>query len=555
MADPVSNIQGLASGIQWRDMIEQIMQRETSRQLTPVQTRATAEQTSVTAWNNYSGVVGKLSDAAQTLRDGTPFDAVNVAVPSSPATSRTLLSASASGSAAVGTYAVRVLDTAAAQKLSGNVVANPSAELGLSGQFVVGGRTITLATTDSLNVVRDKINAANSGTTPSRVSASVLYTGSDRARLVLTSDTGGAAGIDLRDARPDAGSPSLLQQLGLVSGTTANVGTDGATRSSAFVSATAKVAAMTLGVTAVPDPATIPVNGRAVTIDLQTQSLADIAAAINAASPNSASVEAVTNGGTTSQRLKIAGAITGNADAQPTLELLGVVKAATAIVSQQVTTANALEAADGSAADTSTLLLGLKNAGGTGAQMGDTFTVAGTKADGVTQVRLTITVDGAKTVADMLADVSTAFSAAGRHVGADLSGGAIRLTDEAGGASGLAFSIAANNESGVTDPDAGATLSFGATTTDVIGRARELAAGRDARIVVNGVALSRSSNTITDAISGLTLNLLQSEPDTTLNVSVARNPAGVVSAMQNLASAYNAVKSFVDTNTASGGPL
>ena len=158
---------------------------------------------------------------------------------------------------------------------------------------MVGGKAVTVASTDSLNALRDKINALNVGTTPSHVSASILYTAGSNGRLVLTSDVGGASGVDLRDVRTTASDPSVLTQLGLIDGTTSNIGTDGAVRSATFASSAQKVAAMALGVSVYPAPATININGRTISIDLQNQSLADIAAMINAQTPNAASVETV----------------------------------------------------------------------------------------------------------------------------------------------------------------------------------------------------------------------------------------------------------------------
>ncbi|MEO8620962.1 MAG: flagellar filament capping protein FliD [bacterium] len=60
---------------------------------------------------------------------------------------------------------------------------------------------------------------------------------------------------------------------------------------------------------------------------------------------------------------------------------------------------------------------------------------------------------------------------------------------------------------------------------------------------------------MTDAIGGVTLSLQQAEVNTTVNVSVARNTGAALTAVKNFASAYNAITSFVKTNTATGGAL
>jgi flagellar hook-associated protein 2 len=92
-------------------------------------------------------------------------------------------------------------------------------------------------------------------------------------------------------------------------------------------------------------------------------------------------------------------------------------------------------------------------------------------------------------------------------------------------------------------------------TTFTTGRARELVAGSDAKLTVDGVAISRSSNTITDAISGVTLNLLQAEPGTTINLDVTRDGESIRGSINDVAKAYNALVKFVSDQKAAGQPL
>lgn len=552
-----SSVQGLASGIQWQDLIDQLIQVDTTNQITPITDAITADGNKQTAWSSFGTAVSTLQSTLKTLADGTAFNGFVVNAGTSPTTGRSLVSATATSSAQPGTYGVQVLSTASAQQLSGNVVSDPTAALGISGQIMVAGSVVSVSSSDSLNAVRDKINALNAGSSPSHISASVLFSGASSARLVLTSDLGGSAGLDLRDVRAASTDPSVLTQLGLFDGTTTRVGSDGAVRSGSFSSATSTIAAQTSGVTAYPPATTIMVNGRSVSIDLQNNSLTQIAAAINAQSANSASIETTSVNGVTSYDLKISGTVAASSDAasQPALDLLGVTRGTTDPVQQTVTTSNVLQDANGATATAATLLDGLKTAGSNGAQVGDTFTITGTKADGVTKVSLTETVDGTKTLGDMLADISSAFSATGRQVTASVVGGQIQLVDENGGDSGLSFSIAANNESGVADPTNGANVSFGATSVTASGRLRELAAGSDAKLMVNGVLITRNSNTISDAITGVTLNVQAAEVGTTIPLNVTRDTSKAVTAVQGMVTAYNTVQSLVSSSTDSSGAL
>lgn len=557
MTTPSSSVQGLASGIQWQDLIDQLIQVDTTNQITPITDKITANTNKADAWTAFGTAVSTLQATLKNIASGSAFDAMTTSASASPSTGRQLLSATATAAATTGNYSVQVMSLASAQQLSSNAVSDATAAMNVSGQIAVGGQIVSVGSTDSLNAIRDKINALNTGTTPSHISASILYSGSSAGRLVLTSDVGGSAGLDIRDVRAASSDTSVLTALGFIDGKTANVGTDGAVRSATFSAQNKTINVLEAGATAYPGATTINVNGRSVTLNVQTQSLADMAAAINAQSANSASVETVTSGGTTSYRLKISGTVSATADtgSQPTLDLLGLSKGTTGVVQQQLETTNTLLDASGTTATTATTLLGMKIAGGNGAQVGDTFTINGTKADGTTPVSLTVTVDGTKTIGDMLSDISSAFSASGRPVSATLVNGKIRLTDTNGGDSGLSFSIAANNESGVADPTNGASLSFGAPVTVASGRLRQLAAGTDARISVNGVLVTRNTNAISDAITGVTLNLTQAEAGTTVNLNVARDTGSAVQSVQSMVTAYNTLQTLVATDTASGGPL
>jgi len=66
-------------------------------------------------------------------------------------------------------------------------------------------------------------------------------------------------------------------------------------------------------------------------------------------------------------------------------------------------------------------------------------------------------------------------------------------------------------------------------------------------IVNQPLVLTRSSNTIDDLFAGITINLFQAEPGTTVSVQIANNVAGVQSDIENFVQAYNAVREFINT--------
>jgi flagellar hook-associated protein 2 len=73
----------------------------------------------------------------------------------------------------------------------------------------------------------------------------------------------------------------------------------------------------------------------------------------------------------------------------------------------------------------------------------------------------------------------------------------------------------------------------------------------DAHLIVDGVDVYKSSNTVTDAVQGITLNLLKVTPDNTPNkLSLTRDTDKVRSAIDTFVNAYNAVHKQIASLTA-----
>src|SRR5262245_57541970 len=135
-----ASVSGLVSGIQWRDMVDQIMQLEQSRQLDPITAQQTRDQARLAAWKSYGDVVAKVRDAAQVLQKGTPFNVFTATATNSPTTGVAVVSATASSGAVPATYKIEVQDVARAEKLGATVVADVNTALNLSGDILVGGK-------------------------------------------------------------------------------------------------------------------------------------------------------------------------------------------------------------------------------------------------------------------------------------------------------------------------------------------------------------------------------------------------------------------------------
>lgn len=422
MADPIGSFSGLASGIQWRDMVEQIMSIEQARRVTPLVAQQNAQNTRKDAWTSYQSLVAKLTTASKALQDGSAFEKLKVSA-GTTAAGKSLLTATAGAAAVPGSYSVEVVALAKAEKLSTTAQSATDQPLGLgAGEIVVNGRAVKLDGSETLAQLRDKINTTNSGANPSGVSASILNSGPGEYRLILTASGVGARGVELTDSEGGA-----LRQLGLLSaGSAANTGATSQVQSARFGSDTQAIKNV-LGLEGPPHRQRILVGGKEVFVDLENDSLQDVLSAIKEAGGEARMVSETYNG-RTMHRLEVEGGVAASADpadpdSQRILDLLGF-----------------------------------------------------TRAERPT-------------------------------VGADGTG------------------------SGV------------------------VSVGSDAVVKIDGFTVTRRSNTVSDAIAGVTLNLQSAEPGQAVNVTVTRDTDAMIGAVKEFASAYNAVRAFATAQSAQGQPL
>jgi flagellar hook-associated protein 2 len=76
----------------------------------------------------------------------------------------------------------------------------------------------------------------------------------------------------------------------------------------------------------------------------------------------------------------------------------------------------------------------------------------------------------------------------------------------------------------------------------------ESVSAADAKFTINGIAVEADSNTVTDAVPGMTINLSEITTET-ITVTVAPDPEAIEAKIQTFADAFNAIVSFVDTNS------
>ena len=167
----------------------------------------------------------------------------------------------------------------------------------------------------------------------------------------------------------------------------------------------------------------------------------------------------------------------------------------------------------------------------------NTFTLNGSKS------AQTITIDPSN---NTLSGVRDAINSANAGVSAtiinDGAGNRLVVTaKDSGSANSLRISV--SDDDG-TNTDASGLSQFSFDPAAGVGAGKNLAQAQpaqDAKLLIDGIAVSKASNTVTDAIEGVTLNLLKSNAGSSTRVEVAPDSAAVTAAVQTFVKSFNNV--------------
>jgi flagellar hook-associated protein 2 len=557
----ISSVGGLISGIDTATIVEQLIAVSRKR-IDVVASNQTTYGNKLEAYQSLNTQLSSFQSKADILRDVDTFNVFKNVTTTDSTTfeASDLLSVSTTTDASPGTHTIRFTSSsqlAQARKLSSQSYTDNDTALGISGEFIINGNAISVDTADSLNDIASSINNANSGTDATGVTASILSVSSTDNRLILTSNNTGEDEFSILDAS----SSNILQTLGFTttgtdgdgtSYTIKNTTSDGA-ESDALSSSSAVVGDL-LGLTSAQS-GTVTIGSYTRTIDLSTDSLSAIASTINGMTGITATVESTTtDDGVTTYYIDISGSTTFS-DNNNVLETLGILEGTTGSVNE-VHIGSVANTTDGSAAITGTNTFDQIN--GANVDTGDTITIQGTNSDGtaITTTTYSIYSSGYKDIDDFLAAIETAFTDSGSTVSAGIdSSGKITITDSTAGDSQLSLTLITNNQGG-------GSLDFGAIAASVEGYDMQVTAGQDANVEIDGVAITQSSNSIDDVISGITIDLTRVETDdTTVNLTISRDTDSIKSSVNNFITEYNSIIEFInqqftyDEDTESSGEL
>ena len=200
-----------------------------------------------------------------------------------------------------------------------------------------------------------------------------------------------------------------------------------------------------------------------------------------------------------------------------------------------------------------TLLTNLDQFSGTLAG-GESITISGTLHDG-TAVNETFAITENSKLSHLIGEINDAFVDTAT---AKLVNGDIVLTDHTSGVSQMSLSLAYNGSGGTTFdlPTISQSTTGGSTSASLAGFAEadfiETQSAQDSRIKVDGYPagadewITRSSNTIDDAISGVTLHLHDTG---TIQVGLTRDIESLEEKLGKMVDAYNSVVTFIEKKT------
>ena len=204
-------VAGISSGIDFTSAVDSII---AARRIPADRLEATVESNSIqiSALEDLRGLFNTLRTSLNDLRGrvtfggaGDAFEAKDVfastsAASGTPSAAGTLMGVSVTNAAVAGSHTVELLQIAAAHQFSSDTSVSNTDDLGIAfggssqsihGAFELNGTRISVEPSDSLVDLAERINNANTGSSPTGVTASVVSVTASQHVLVLTAeDTG-----------------------------------------------------------------------------------------------------------------------------------------------------------------------------------------------------------------------------------------------------------------------------------------------------------------------------------------------------------------------------
>ncbi len=198
-ASSAVNLTGIVSNTDWQSLASEINANALTAAETPINNDLTTQNNLLSAWQSFNTTLSALTSYISTnkLNAASGYQAFTgslTCADSSITPSNVLSATTGTGTIAAGTYSIKVTQLAVAEKIASNPQTSSTTALGFSGNMVINGKTVSVASTDTLSNIVTKINAAGAG-----VDASLLNTSSTQSCLTLQSTGAGSSTITLAD--------------------------------------------------------------------------------------------------------------------------------------------------------------------------------------------------------------------------------------------------------------------------------------------------------------------------------------------------------------------
>ncbi len=434
-----------------------------------------------------------------------------------------LVGVTVTNQAEAGSYEIEVLRTARAQKDSSQVftsttqvdrsasVTSDSTDLStliggwVGGTFTINGQSIIVDPSDTLQDVQNAINSANAG-----VTATIVNPGAGDYRLVITNNTVGNTTTYGDDTTNDT-----LTLLGVLDGSDAIANQVQA----GLRSSTSPLNQLVPGFTG----GTFSIFGTNITLDA-TNSLLDVRDRINAA--NSGVTASILSASSTESYLVITNSDTGEtitySDSSDVLAALGVLNVDDSVKNQLQASQTAQFTANGLRDQSRKRSDIIYNPGATLATLASGLITTGAQSFRISSgaTNFTVNYTDGMTINQLVSAINAAAGVAGSDVVASME------TVE-GGNGGQRLIIKDTSGDNVTlDSDTGGFVSAFAFT--------------DPRI------LERTSNTVNDLITGMTINLFAAEGGTTIKIDVEQDLTDIKTQIASFVTAYNDLVIFMN---------
>ncbi len=177
-----NSLSGVGSGIDTTSLVTGLVNAD-SGALNALKTKQSSTQSAISTLSDISSSLGSLQTAVDALTTASGVGSY------SGTSSSTAIAVSTSGNALAGTYSMSVTQLAREQRTYSDTQTSASTALGFSGSLGIAigstSSTVNIASTDTLDQIASKINAANG-----RAGASVFYDGTSYRLQIRGLDTG-----------------------------------------------------------------------------------------------------------------------------------------------------------------------------------------------------------------------------------------------------------------------------------------------------------------------------------------------------------------------------